>query len=171
MIIVDASPLIVLTKTKRLTLLREVYGEVCIGPWVRSEVVDRGRTVDPSCVIQIEAALAERWIREVRPSARVKSLTRQLMTGTRLGAGEAESLALARLRRLMIVLDDKEARVMAATMGVPHVGTAGVLLAAFLRGYLSYEPLEESVRDLSRVLWLSPEVVAEILRRGRDLQR
>ncbi len=171
MIVVDASPLIALAKIGRLALLKDVYGEVIIGPRVKREVVERGRPVDASGVKQMEAALEAGWIHEVRPSAAEERLVQQFLRGTRLGEGEAESLALARSRKLMAVLDDKEARAMAEATGVQHVGTAGVLLAAFVKGQLSYDELGEAVRDLGTVLWLSPDVVAEILRRARKLRR
>ena len=46
-----------------------------------------------------------------------------------------------------------------------------MLLEGFLQGGLSFEELEDTVRDLSRVIWVSPAVVAEILRRAREAKR
>ena len=60
---------------------------------------------------------------------------------------------------------------MAATLGAAYLGTAGVLLEGFLRGRLSFEELEDTVQDLSRVIWLAPTVVAEILKRAREAKR
>lgn len=171
MIVLDASPLIALTKVERLTLLRDVYSEVIIGPRVRREVVEQGRPVDAPGVRQVEAGLAAGWIDEVQPSDAEEQSTLQLLASTGLGKGEAETLALARSRQLMAVLDDKEARAIAEAMGVRYVGTAGILLEAFVSEYLKYDELEEAVRDLSGVLWLSPDVVAEILKSARRLKR
>jgi len=171
MIVVDASPLIVLAKIGRLTLLRELYGTAAIGPWVKREVVEAGRAIDAPGVRQVEAGLTGQWIREVQPTARERKLAEQLLNNTNLGEGEAESLALSHYRGLMVVLDDKEARTMAATMGMRYLGTAGILLAAFVSGQLGYGELEEAVRDLGKVLWLSPDVVVEILRRAREMKR
>ena len=171
MIILDASPLIALAKIGRLALLKEVYGEVAVGPSVRIEVVEGGKVVDPAGVKQVEAALEARWIRELQPTAEEERLAAQLREHSRLGAGEAEALALAGSRHLLVVLDDKEARVMAQAIGIPYLGTAGVLLEALVRGCLRYDELEEATRDLGTVLWLSPDVVAEILMRARGLKR
>jgi predicted nucleic acid-binding protein len=170
-LIVDASPLIALAKIGRLTLFRDVYGEVGIGPEVKSEVIERGRPMDMAGVRQVEVGLEVRWILEFEPTAREKALARQLLAGTRLGQDEAESIILAQSRELTAVLDDKEARIIAGTRGVRHVGTAGVLWAAFVNGSFTLDELEEVVRDLAQVLWLSPDVVAEILRRARGLDR
>ena len=84
---------------------------------------------------------------------------------------EAESVALARVRQLRLVADDKEARRMARTLGVPLVGTAGVLLQAYLRRSFGLDSLEKALRDLGETLWLSPSVVAEVLRRARKARR
>ena len=60
---------------------------------------------------------------------------------------------------------------MAAMLGISYLGTAGVFLEAFLRGRLSLPQLEEAVQDLSQVIWLSPAVVAETLKRAREAKR
>jgi len=44
-VIADASVLITLAKTRRIGLLKTLYGEVIIGPIVRAEVIDRGKEV------------------------------------------------------------------------------------------------------------------------------
>jgi len=68
----------------------------------------------------------------------------------------------------MVLLDDKEARIVAQAKAVEYMGTAGVLLEAFLRQALDFGGLEAAIENLSRVIWLSPDVVFEILRRARE---
>lgn len=171
MIVVDSTALIVLVKTGRLAVLRDLYGQVAIGPQVKKEVIEQGRAVNAPGVRQIEAAIADRWICEVQLTADATRLAAKLLQGTRLGQGEAEAIALGRSRDLRVVLDDKEARAMAEAVGARYVGTAGALLEAFVRGFFTFDGLEEAVRDLGGVLWLSPNVVAEILRRAREVKR
>ena len=171
MIVVDASALIALTKIGRLRLLPEVYGEGAIAPAVRREVVEKGRAVGAPEVRQIERAIEEQWIREVRLTVAEKKMARQMVTGARLGQGESESLALARYRNWTVVLDDKEARWLAETAGVEYLGTAGVLLEALVAGRFDYDELQDAAADLGKVLWLSPDVVAEILKRAKGVRR
>jgi predicted nucleic acid-binding protein len=71
----------------------------------------------------------------------------------------------------MVVIDDKEGRALAAAMGVEHMGTAGILLEAYASGRLRIDELEDALRELSGVLWLSPAVVVEILRRARGMRK
>jgi predicted nucleic acid-binding protein len=170
-IIADATVLIALAKTGRLGLLRELYGEVAVGPRVKAEVVEGGREIHAPEVSVIEAAFAAKWMREVTPTSRERQLSRRISKGSRLHEGEAEAIALASSRGAMVLLDDKEARLMADATTVRYMGTAGVLLEAFFRGRLDFGGLEGAISELSRVIWLSPDVVAEILRRGREAGR
>ena len=171
MIVVGASPLIALGKMRRLEILRELYGDVLMGPTVKEEVVDKGKIIGAQGVELIEKALDEGWIQVVRLSARERKTAQRIMKATRLDAGETESLALAQSRKKMVIVDDREARAMAAAMGLELIGTAGVLLEGFLKGHLTMEQLEDAVRELSRTIWLSPAVVAEILKRAREARK
>lgn len=164
MIFADASVIIALAKIDRLRILKQLYEEVAISPQVKVEVVDQGRAINALEVRMVEKGLEESWINEVRPTFKEKRVAQQLMESSRLHQGEAESLALASLRKLTVLIDDKEARVVADTMDLKYLGTAGVLLQAFIKGFLNYEELEISIRDLGKVIWLPPDVVAEILK-------
>ena len=168
MIIADATVLISLSKMGKLELLREVYRQVALGEVVKTEVLDQGKAISAPGVAQIERALQQGWIRVVRVTKKERSLMRRILESSRLDEGEAESLSLARRRGWMLIVDDKEARALAETLGIAYLGTAGVFLEAYLKGQVSLEELEEAVRDLSRIMWLSPAVVAEILRVARE---
>jgi predicted nucleic acid-binding protein len=170
-IVADASVLIALAKMRRLNLLKDVYGDTILGPAVKTEVVDQGREIGAPGVEQVEKALEAGWLRVVRLSVKEQRIMQGILRATRLDEGEAESLALAQSRNATLIVDDKDGRGMAATLGVAYQGTAGVLLEAFLKGRLSFEELEDTVQDLNRVMWLSPAVVAEILSRAREAKR
>lgn len=107
-------------------------------------------------------------MREVTPTSGERRLSRRIWKDSRLHEGEAEAIALASSRGALVLLDDKEARFVAEATAVRYMGTAGVLLEAFFSGKLDFGGLEAAINDLSRVIWLSPDVVAEILRRGRE---
>ena len=168
MITADASPLIVLAKLRRLKLLNELYGKVLIGPLVRAETIDAGQVIRALGVEELENALENGWLEVIRPTTRERDMMEALVRRSRLDRGEAESIALASARDLRLIVDDKAGRGAAGNAGVQHLGTAGVLLEAYLRGHLDMRELEVVLRDLTRVLWLSPSVVVEILRLARE---
>ncbi len=107
----------------------------------------------------------------MRPTAAEKKLTVRLLRAARLDDGETEALALAARRKLLLIVDDKEARHVAEALGVSYIGTAGVLLEAYLRHHLDMAELEDAMADLTKVLWLSPSVVAAILKKAREAIR
>ena len=167
-VVVDSSVLIVLAKLRRLQLLRAVYGAVLLGPVVYHEVVAQGQRLHARGVEQVEQAIEASWLQVVRPSAGEQKLTVRLLRTTRLDDGEAEALAVASRRKLLLVVDDKEARHVAEALGIEYIGTAGMLLEAYLRKHLTIDGLEDAMTDLTRVLWLSPSVVTAILKRARE---
>lgn len=171
MVVADATVLIVLAKMGRLHLLRETCQEVLIGPVVRNEVVDQGKAVGAAEVVQVEKAMTDGWIGIVRLTPKERKSMETLLHTSRLDDGEAESLAIARSHRCMVVIDDKEGRALAAAMGIEHMGTAGILLEAYANGRLRIDELEDTLRELSGVLWLSPAVVVEILRKARGMRK
>ena len=52
-----------------------------------------------------------------------------------------------------------------------HRDPAAVLLGGFLEGHLGIGELEEAIEELARTIWLSPAVVAEVLRRAREMSK
>ena len=171
MTVADATPLIALARIHRLELLRDLYDHVLIGSVVKAETVDAGRAVRALGVEQIEAAAAAGWLETADPTDAESDLAQRLSQLSRLHRSEAESIAIAHARELRLVADDKEARSVARTLGVPLVGTAAVLLQGYLRRSFGLDSLEKALRDLGETLCLSPSVVAEVLRRARKAKR
>jgi predicted nucleic acid-binding protein len=171
MIIADASVLIALAKMRRLDLLNSVYGHVLIGPQVKAETVDAGKRISAPGVERIEKALDDGWLQVAQLSSKEKSTAHSIVSKGGLDAGEAESLALASSRRLMVILDDRAARSFAEVMGVTFLGTAGVLFHAFVKKHLTPAELEDAVEALSQTIWLAPSVVADVLKKAREADR
>ena len=171
MIVVDASPLIVLAKLQRLGVLNDLYSDVLMGPVVKAETIEAGRAVHALGVEQLETALEDGWLRTARLTVEERDLMQRLTQRSRLDQGEAEAIVLASVRELRLIVDDKEARSVATASGVEHLGTAGVLLEAHLLQHLDLGELEVTLRNLSQILWLSPAVVTEILRLAREANR
>ena len=171
MIIADASVLIALAKMRRLDLIHSVYGGVLIGPEVKAETVDAGKRISAPGVERVEKALDDGWLQVARVSSKERSTAQSIVAKGGLDAGEAESLALARSRRLMVILDDRAARSFAEVMGITFIGTAGVLFQAFAKKHLTLTELEDAVEALSQTIWLAPAVVAAVLKKAREADR
>lgn len=171
MIVADASPLIALAKMRRLHLLGVVHGDVLMGPRVKFEAVDAGRRISAPGVERIEKAIDDGWLQIARLSAKERKMAQSMVSKNRLDGGEAESIALASSRKLIVILDDREARSFAEGLGVQFLGTAGMLFQGFVRKHLTLAELEDAVQELSQTIWLGPAVVAEVLKKAREVDR
>lgn len=144
--------------------------QIIIPPGVKQEVIDKGKQVGGPEAGLIEQAMSEGWISQVNLSDRERGVALQLRQGTRLAQGEVDSLAVARVRTLEVLLDDKEARAMAEALGLRYLGTIGLLFEAYVSGRREYKKLEEALAKASRVLWLSADIVTELLIRAREVK-
>lgn len=125
----DSSTLIHLAALGRLILLREYYTEVLIPPAVWKEVAEEGRGRPGAR--EVEEAARVGWLKVIAASN--EPLVRLLKRG--LQDGEAEALALAVERQVEVVLlDESDARRVAAVYGLRKTGVVGILIQARLDG-------------------------------------
>jgi predicted nucleic acid-binding protein len=131
LVVANSSPFIALERIGHLHLLPALIRKVLIPPAVRREVFGSKPLPD--------------WVEE-------KSLQQPLaprMTATRLGPGEREAIALAlELGADVLILDDLPARRLAISLGIPVIGTLGLLLRAKRRGLIPQVlPLMEELQE------------------------
>jgi predicted nucleic acid-binding protein len=142
----NASPIIGLAQIGHLDLLRLLFEHIYIPSAV-------AREIEPSVP-------AADWIVE---RALTQPLAAQIL-GASLDAGESEAISLAvELSAGTVVLDDWPARQLAIALGLPVVGTLGVLVRAKSRGLLpTVRPHLEALT--SHGFWAGPELMQRILR-------
>jgi len=120
-VVPDSSCLIALEQIGLLWLLPEVYPRVLVPAGVATEV--RPTISEP-----------RRWMTVVHVNAAEPP---EEMTGV-FGLGEREVIGLAlTIRASAVVLDDRDARRWATGLGLPVVGTVGLLARARNAGHLS----------------------------------
>ena len=153
--VINASPLILLSRAGRLDLLRPFAARVLVPQPVAEEVRRRG-ALDPTA----RALRDVDWL-PVAPSPPVPVTIREW----NLGAGESAVLAVALENPgIEAIIDDLSARKCASTHGIPVRGTLGIVLAAKQRGVIvkARPVLEELLRS---GLYLSKTVLDEALQR------
>jgi Predicted nucleic acid-binding protein, contains PIN domain len=157
-VVSDASPLILLAKVGRLNLLREIYSEILIPPQVEREIV---RRKNESSLITL--AVKDGWIKveEVEISSEVKMVEE----GLGLHKGEKYALSLAlHTNTADFLADDKLARIAARILGLKAVGCLGIVRRAYEIGIITKNEAVESIQKLVKAgLWISPEVLGEVL--------
>jgi predicted nucleic acid-binding protein len=119
-VISNASPLIALEQIGHLDLLKSLFPTVLIPPAVAQEIA-------PTVALPA-------WISE---HALAQPIGPQLLR-TALGSGESEAISLAlEIGAQWVILDERPARRIAQALGLPVIGTLGVLLASKRRGLLT----------------------------------
>jgi hypothetical protein len=153
-VVCNAGPLITLAKISRLHLLRDLFGQITIPQAVYDEVVLRGSGRVGALEIRDAA-----WIL-VRSAGDRLSIT---LLREELGLGESEAIVLAQeINASWLLLDDALARRKANRIGIPVVGTLGVLLMAKDTGLIS--AVRPALDDLGKTDFrASQRVLDEVL--------
>ena len=146
----DASVLIHLARIGRLPLLRTLYERVVIPHAVWHETAEQGAGRPGARAIR-EAA--ERGWLDVRPAPKGALL---LALRDAPDPGEAEALALAvKQEDPLVLLDEAQARKVAASLGLPITGTIGVLGRAKRKGLIDALRPELDALRREGTFWIS----------------
>lgn len=128
-IVCNSTPLIGLATIGRFDLLRRIFGRIAIAPAVWTETVTQGRT-EGGARREVEAA---EWIDRIEVNDRLA--VRVLLD--ELDQGEAETIVLAlELGADWVVMDERKGRRKLEQLGIPKVGTLGILLKARQAGLI-----------------------------------
>jgi predicted nucleic acid-binding protein len=156
--VVNASPLILLSRCGHLELLRAARASLKVPAPVLDELRAKGSEDET-----VKAVHAARWLEKIDAPAIPSAVA-----AWSLGAGEAAVIAAAlELAGSVALLDDRAARRAAEALGVAVVGTAGLILRAKRRGVLTAcRPVLEELKACG--MYLSDQTLAELLRRAGE---
>lgn len=148
-----------------------MYGTILMSPFVKVETIDKGKELGATDVKEIEKAVQEGWLKLVTISKEQTKKTNRLVMEARIGMGEAEALILAKDGKSFAILDDKEARAIAKSWGVEYTSTVMVLYEAFVKGLINYDELVEDLSKLTKIMWISTDVITEIIKKARKVRK
>lgn len=151
---INASPLIVLSKSGLHELLPQLFSEIFVPSAVWQEV-EAGGTEDPAARVLTGAT----WARRVDVA-----VSNDVIISWNLGAGDSAVLSLAlQFPTHRAMIDDAAARACARTLGIATLGTGGALVLAKRRGLIS--SVADALREVQNAgLWLSDSVVQVLLK-------
>lgn len=170
-VVSNTSPIVLLAKIKRLNLLKKLYRTVYISPFVKVESIDRGKEQGAVDVKEIEIGIKEGWIKTIKLTKMQLKQANRLIRESNIGLGEAEALVIARDRDILAILDDKEARAIARSWRIEYTSTVMVIYEAFVKGLIAYDELVEDLAKLSKVMWISTDVITEVIRRAKEVKK
>lgn len=151
-VVCDSGPLIALASLGQLDLLRRLYDRVVVAPAVFREVVQQGKGRPGAS--DIENA---KWLE----LARLETPPELFLAGE-LGAGEAETISLARRENGIVLLDEREGRRIAQVVYELRVrGVVGTLsLAKRLHLIPALRPLLDQLSNTG--YFLSPQLIHSV---------
>jgi predicted nucleic acid-binding protein len=131
-VVSDASPLICLAAIRHFNLIHLLYGEVLIPDAVWQEITRAPAFAVAASLKVATDARSEGWLQVATAGNRPLVMQLEAM----LDPGEAEAIALAVERTSsLLLIDERDGRQMARTLGIPLTGTLGVLLRAKALGH------------------------------------
>lgn len=151
--IINSSPLILLTRTGWLDLLKSLNPEVVVPTSVAKEIQQRG-----AMDVTVQALALTDWliIIETPPVPNI-------ILSYDLGAGESSVLTWAYFHPgTEAIIDDLAARRCAAALGIPVRGTVGLVIKAKQQGMIpAARPVLEQLRSCG--MYLSEQVINQAL--------
>ena len=151
--VVNASPFIFLSRADLLSLLQTVAPRVSVPAEVVAEVLAKGAETRTA-----KALAGAAWLERLSPCSIPRSVE-----SWDLGPGESAVLSHGLMRSgSLVVLDDLQARRCAASLGLPTIGTLGLVLRAKRRGVVpAARPVVEQLVEGG--MYLSRKVVDQAL--------
>lgn len=129
-VVSNTTPLIGLASIERLNLLHQLFGNIYIPITVKNELEIEE---DETNRIKIDL-LKHEWIKAVF----VKDQLAVEVLLDELDKGEAETIVLAReIGAYPVLMDERKGRRKLTQLGIPKIGTVGLLLKAKQSGYIT----------------------------------
>ena len=152
-LVLNASPLIHLTRTGLSKLFEELPFRFITVQEVKVEAVDKGRKIEPAGSEIIEQLIRKGKIIIEKPTE--TKVIELIATSRSLHRGEVMVLALAKQKDYTAVIDDSKSRRVAKTLGIRFEGTPFLLASAVLAGTSSKGQAAEALRELVKHGWRS----------------
>ena len=164
MIILDASPLIHLTKIGKLEYVIDLFDYIIISNAVYKEVIEEGIKEGFNDAILILNYLKKDKIKEITIE------NPDLLLNEYLHPGESESIQLALFLKAILVIDEKKARMIAEQRGIGFLTTADVLLLLLKEKLIKFEYFQKNFLKYSADGWLGADIYQKYLEEGKKYE-
>lgn len=158
-VVSDTTPLISLMKVSLLDLLKTLFGEILI-----PEAVFRELTTNENFHEEALRIKNSSFIRVVVVDD--PKVVNVLQKASGLDLGESEAIAYAdHVKADFLLMDEVKGRRVARSMGLPIMGTVGVLLAAYEDGVLSKAEVEGALEGMKKANRRIGDDIIELVKR------
>lgn len=166
LVVSDTTPLIALMKASQLELLQKLFGTILIPQAVYNELTKNVKFHEEAEAIENCDFIQTVVIPD-------KKMVDVLRRATGLDLGESEGIVLAEINKADILLiDEWKGRQVAVAMGLPIMGSIGVLNEAHLSGLLSSADFRDSIEKMQNAgIRLSERLIKSILDDMKDFDK
>jgi len=150
-IVSNASPLIVLLKINKLSILKELFEKIIIPEAVYKEITAK----EPDKLIFDKTG----WIK----TRSVTNIEMTTLLEKLVNTGEAEAIVLAKELKITLLIDDAKARKYAMLLNIELIGTLGLLKIAKKNGLV--QSVRKVIEDmLAEGYYIEDKLVRKILK-------
>lgn len=136
-IVSNTSPIIFLAKIDRLDLLKHLFKQPVLVPQSVVEELGVGKRPETGSIDKYSQAFKFVFVTGKLPGADF------------LGKGEQQAILLAKKQKAdLLLIDDKQARIIAEALGINVRGTAGILFESLKKGLLDYDEWAAAIMNL-----------------------
>lgn len=157
-VIVNSTPLIILSNAENLSILKSVYKEITIPQAVFAEVTAKKDTACSELKKNLD------WIH----INKISDESSKRMYQAKLHAGEVEVMIFAQEQKAdLVILDDNAAKKTAKFLNLTVTGTLGVLLKAKSLGIIqSVKPIADKIRENG--FFITEEIYNLVLKQANE---
>lgn len=162
----NTSPLLWLAKVGKISLLRDLFGEISVPEEVYKEAVENGLAAGFSDALAIKECFQEGWMQAVRlTEAEVKQCEKIMEDDPEIDLGEVQAIVLARGKKALLLMDESSGRAFAQALGLDVRGVLYVITSSLRAKKLTNKEAKETVYSLvSMGFRIEPRLLARILR-------
>jgi hypothetical protein len=164
MIILDASPLIHLTKIGKLEYIIELFDFIIISNAVYKEVIEEGIIAGYTDATLILNYLKKDKIKEITIENPDPLLNEYLHPG------ESESIQLALYLKAILVIDEKKGRMIAEQRDIEFLTTADMLLLLLKEDLINFDFFHNNLSKYSADGWLGANIYQKYLEEGKKYE-
>lgn len=161
--IINASPLIILGKLNKISILIKIYKKLEITNKVYEEVVLKGIEQNASDAFIVKQYIDNKEIKVFNLDKKFLDISNKIQLIYNIDIGEAETIALAlQLTQKEIIIDETAAREAAKSFGIKPLGSLRILLIAYQKNLISKKEIKDLIAKMQDSKYrFSPKVLIE----------
>lgn len=161
----DATPLIHLSKIRKILYLKKVFNKIYLPQEIFDEVVTKGKNLEMKEIFPIEELIDQNFLIVKDVSANIEIPT--------LHVGELKAMSLCKqLRVKTLLIDEKEGFEAAKLLNLHPLRTTALLLRLLNKRIIKFNEYKESLLKLSESgYFLRAETYQKLLEAGKKLKR